>query len=85
MICVLIVVYRPRIDEFAACLHALRIAREAGVSLELRLWHNDDGPTATAGLPELYGYLKSLGLPVEVGGGQGWSGSDIGEPALTSY
>ena len=82
MICVLIVVYRPRIDEFAACLHALRIAREAGVSLELRLWHNDDGPTATAGLPELYGYLKSLGLPMEVGGGQGNLGFGRGINAM---
>ncbi len=82
MICVLIVVYRPRIDEFGACLHALRAAREAGVDLELRLWHNDEGAAATAGLPELYGYLKSLGLPLEVGGGQGNLGFGGGVNAL---
>ena len=82
MICVLIVVYRPRIDEFGACLHALRAAREAGVDLELRLWHNDDGPAATAGLPELYGHLKSLGLPLEVGGGQGNLGFGRGINAM---
>ena len=82
MISVLVVVYRPRLQEFAACLQALKAAREDGVSLALRLWHNDEGKGATAGLADLYAELRAAGLPLEVAGGQGNLGFGQGINAM---
>lgn len=82
MICALIVVYRPRLEEFTACLEALRQARGEGVDLQLRLWHNDDGPAATTGLADTYARMQAGGLPLQVAGGQGNIGFGCGINAL---
>lgn len=82
MMAVLIVVYKPRLHEFAACLSALQTARASGVALEARLWHNDEGAQATEGLVQLYADLQAAGLPLQVGGGQGNLGFGRGINAM---
>ncbi len=85
MINALIVVHRPRLAEFTACLDALRQARSEGVDLQLRLWHNDEGPAATAGLEETYSRLQAGGLPLQVEGSQGNIGFGRGVNALLPH
>ena len=79
---VLVVVYRPRLAELSACLQSLVDARAAGLDVRLRLWHNDEGAAATAGLPEQYQELQRGGLPVQVEGGQGNLGFGRGINAM---
>lgn len=71
MIDVLVVVYRPDLDELGAGLAAVATARDEGLDLRLHLWHNDDGPQATPGLDELYARLRARGVPLTLGGGRG--------------
>lgn len=71
LLTVLVVVFRPRLAELAACLQSLASARAEGVDLGVRLWHNDDGAAATTGLAELYEQLRAAGLPLQLEGGQG--------------
>lgn len=82
MICTLIVVYRPRLEELAASLEALRQARAAGLDLAVRLWHNDDGPVATPGLEAVYARMQTGGLPLQIEGGRGNLGFGRGINAM---
>lgn len=66
MIDVLMVIYRPRLDELAECLAALR--REAATipGLRVRLRHNDGGPSVTPGLQALYDSAAAGGMALEL-------------------
>ena len=82
MIDVLVVVYRPDVDELGAALDALAAARADGVDLRVHLWHNDDGPAATPGLEAACERLRARGVPLAVGGGRGNLGFGGGVNAL---
>jgi len=82
MIDVLVVVYRPDVDELGAALDALAAARADGVDLRVHLWHNDDGPAATPGLDDACERLRARGVPLAVGGGRGNLGFGGGVNAL---
>ncbi|GAC1602830.1 MAG: glycosyltransferase family 2 protein [Ramlibacter sp.] len=66
MLDVLMVIYRPRLDELAQCLAALRREAAAVPGLRVRLWHNDGGPTTTPGLQTLYAGELAAGLALEL-------------------
>ncbi len=82
MIGVLIVVFRPDVAELGAALDALVRARDEGLDLHLRLWHNDAGPQATPGLADAYERVRAGGLPMTIGGGRGNLGFGRGVNAL---
>lgn len=82
MIDVLVVVYRPDVDELGAALDALAAARADGVDLRVHLWHNDDGPVATPGVEAACARLRARRVPLAVGGGRGNLGFGGGVNAL---
>jgi GT2 family glycosyltransferase len=82
MIDVLVVVYRPDLDELGAGLDAVAAARDEGLDLRLHLWHNDDGPAATPGLDEIYASLRARGVPLTLAGGRGNLGFGRGVNAM---
>jgi hypothetical protein len=82
MIDVLVVVYRPDLEELSAVLDAVAIAHDAGLDLRMHLWHNDNGPAATPGLEDLYGRLRARGVPLTIGGGRGNLGFGPGVNAM---
>lgn len=65
-IAVLIVIYRPDLQDLGASLHALHRAHSKGPKIEVVLWHNDGGPGTTPGLEELIGKLQAGGLPIRL-------------------
>lgn len=69
MVDVLMVIYRPNVNELAACFAAL--AREARTvpGLQVRLWHNDGGPGVTPGLQALYDSTVASGLTLKLSPG----------------
>jgi len=79
---VVVAVYRPRLEEFSACLNSLQVARRDGLDLQVSLWHNDDGAPTTPGLVELYGQVQAAGLPLQIQGGRGNLGFGGGINAL---
>jgi GT2 family glycosyltransferase len=76
MVDVLMVIYRPRLDELAECLAALRREALQVPGLRVRLWHNDSGPAATPGLQALYDGMAAQGLALELAPG------DSGNPGF---
>jgi GT2 family glycosyltransferase len=82
MIDVLVVVYRPDLDDLGAGLAAVAAARDEGLDLRLHLWHNDEGPAATPGLDERYTRLRAAGVPLRVGGARGNLGFGRGVNAM---
>lgn len=66
MVDVLMVIYRPRLDELAECLEALLRESRAVPGLRVRLRHNDGGPGITPGLQALYDRLAAGGLTLEM-------------------
>ncbi len=66
MIDVLMVIYRPRLEELAACVAALRREAARVPGLRVLLWHNDGGPSATPGLQALYDSETAKGLALEL-------------------
>jgi GT2 family glycosyltransferase len=71
MVDVLMVIYRPRLDELAACLAAIRREAAAMPGLRVRLWHNDGGPAATPGVQALYDSEVAAGLALELAAASG--------------
>jgi GT2 family glycosyltransferase len=71
MLDVLMVIYRPRLEELKSCLEALTREAHTVPGLKVRLWHNDTGPSETSGLEILYTSISGAGLPLSVGGGKG--------------
>jgi GT2 family glycosyltransferase len=71
MIDVLMVIYRPRLDELTECLEALLRESRAVPGMRVRLRHNDGGPGQTQGLQALYGRLAAAGLDLELGSMEG--------------
>ena len=76
MVDVLMVIYRPRLDELAACFAALTREARGVPGLQVRLWHNDAGPDVTSGLRALYDNTAADGLPLELAPG------DSGNPGF---
>ena len=71
MIDVLVVVYRPDLSQLTALLEAVLRARNEGVPVAVRLWHND-GDAPSAGVThELYRDIVARGMSLTVGGGEG--------------
>ena len=66
MVDVLMVIYRPRLDELAECLAALRRESKLVPGLRVILWHNDGGPAVTAGLQGLYDSAAADGLALDL-------------------
>jgi hypothetical protein len=66
MVDVLMVIYRPRLDELAQCLAAIRREALAVPGLRVLLWHNDGGAAATPGLQPLYESERAAGLVIEL-------------------
>ena len=62
MVDVLMVIYRPRLDELAECLAALRREADGVAGLRVLVWHNDGGPAVTPGLQALYDDAVAGGL-----------------------
>jgi GT2 family glycosyltransferase len=71
MIDVLMVIYRPRLDELTECLDALLRESRAVPGLRVRLRHNDDGPGVTPGLQALYDRVAADGLALEMASTEG--------------
>jgi len=69
MVDVLMVIYRPRLDELAACFGALRREAASVPGLQVRLWHNDGGPGVTPGLQALYDRTAADGLALQLSPG----------------
>ncbi len=69
MIDVLMVMYRPRLDELADCLAALRREAADVPGLRVLLRHNDGGPSITPGLQDLYNGAIAGGLTLELAPG----------------
>ena len=67
MVDVLMVIYRPRLDELQACFAALTREARLVPGLRVRLWHNDGGPAVTPGLQALYDSTAREGLALELG------------------
>ena len=67
MVDVLMVIYRPRLDELLACFAALTREARLVPGLLVRLWHNDGGPAVTPGLQDLYDSTARAGLTLELG------------------
>ena len=76
MVDVLMVIYRPRLDELAACFAALMREAHSIPDLRVRLWHNDGGPSATPGLQALYDSTAAAGLTLDLAPG------DSGNPGF---
>jgi len=70
MIGVLIVAYRPRLDELRAALGAIGEAVRDGVPIAVHVWHNDAGPGQTEGLESLYERTHADGVSLTVDGRQ---------------
>ena len=82
MVDVLMVIYRPRLDELRDCLVALRREATHVPGLRVCLWHNDGGPSVTPGLQALYDNEAAAGLALELaaaGGGNLGFGPAINE------
>lgn len=78
---VLVVVYRPDLDQLGALLKVLLQARIAGVPIAARLWHNDGEPpdlAVSGAINDLYRGIRDLGLTLAVGGGEGNLGFGCG-------
>lgn len=71
MIAACVVVYRPELQALQSGLQAIADANQQGLPIDVHLWHNDEGPEATPGLPALLGTLRQHGLNVAVRGGRG--------------
>ena len=65
MVDVLMVIYRPRLDELAQCLAAIRREAASVPGLRVLLWHNDGGVGETSGLQALYESERVAGLVIE--------------------
>jgi GT2 family glycosyltransferase len=59
---VLMVIYRPPLDELAQCLAALRREADRVPGLRVLVWHNDGGPSVTPGLQAVYDRAAAGGL-----------------------
>src|SRR4051812_38123091 len=79
---VLMVIYKPSLDELGGVFNAVVAARAEGVPARVRLWHNDGGLQATPGLEALVEQHRSHGLPIEVLGGDDNLGFGKGMNAL---
>jgi GT2 family glycosyltransferase len=66
MVDVLMVIYKPKLEELAACLAALAREAKQVAGLRVRLRHNDDGPAVTPGLQALYDSVIAYGLTLEM-------------------
>ena len=82
MVDVLMVIYRPRLDELAECLAALTRESKLVAGLRVMLWHNDSGPAVTAGLQDLYDKVTADGLALELTPGD--SGNPGFGPAINA-
>ncbi|MDB5944749.1 MAG: hypothetical protein JWQ13_4315 [Ramlibacter sp.] len=71
MVDVLMVIYRPRLQELADCLAALRREADKVPGLHVRLRHNDGGPAITPGLQALYDSAVAGGLSLELADTEG--------------
>lgn len=69
---VLIVVYKPELAVLGDVLRALTfVVRDGKVPLTVRLWHNDGDVPQEGGLAELYAQVRTEGLLLDAGGGEG--------------
>jgi len=65
-IAVVIVIYRPVLQDLRSSLQALLGAHATGILIEVTLWHNDPGPSETPGLDALTEELRAHGLPIRL-------------------
>ena len=71
MIDVLVVVFHPDIPQLQALLESVARARDDGVPLAMRVWHNDGDVPTTGEVSELYRNAQQRGLSLTIGGGEG--------------
>ena len=71
MIDVLVVVFHPDIPQLQALLESVARARDDGVPLAMRVWHNDGDVPTTGEVSELYRNVQQRGLSLTIGGGEG--------------
>jgi GT2 family glycosyltransferase len=70
MVDVLMVIYRPRLEDLAASFAAIRREAMKIPGMRVRLWHNDGGPEITPGLQALYDSIAADGLALDMAPGR---------------
>ena len=65
------VVFHPDITQLQALLESVARARDDGVPLAMRVWHNDGDVPTTGEVSELYRNVQQRGLSLTIGGGEG--------------
>lgn len=85
MIEILIVLYRPDIGQLEAVLESARLAREQGLPIRARVWHNDEFPTPETAVAALYRAMNDRGFEVDIFGGAGNLGFGGGINRLLAY